>query len=64
MRHLVNHQSCEGAGHEARARIMHEQGQERYHETVCAEIGFPPGRDGDDGDGREHELRRLRGETR
>jgi adenosylcobinamide hydrolase len=41
VRHLVNHQSCEGAGHEARARIMHEQGQERYHDTVCREIDLP-----------------------
>jgi adenosylcobinamide amidohydrolase len=41
VRHLVNHQSCEGAGHEARARLMHEQGQERYHDTVCREIDLP-----------------------
>jgi adenosylcobinamide amidohydrolase len=41
VRHLVNHQSCEGSGHEARARIMHEQGQERYHDTVCREIDLP-----------------------
>lgn len=41
VRHLVNHQSCEGSGHEARARLMHEQGQERYHDTVCREIGLP-----------------------
>jgi len=41
VRHLVNHQSCEGSGHEARARLMHEQGQERYHDTVCREIDLP-----------------------
>jgi adenosylcobinamide amidohydrolase len=41
VRHLVNHQSCEGSGHEARARMMHEQGQERYHDTVCREIDLP-----------------------
>jgi adenosylcobinamide amidohydrolase len=41
VRHLVNHQSCEGAGHEARARLMHEQGQERYHDMVCREIDLP-----------------------
>jgi adenosylcobinamide amidohydrolase len=41
VRHLVNHQSCEGAGHEARAKVMHEQGQERYHDMVCREIDLP-----------------------
>jgi adenosylcobinamide amidohydrolase len=41
VRHLVNHQSCEGSGHDARARMMHEQGQERYHDTVCREIDLP-----------------------
>src|SRR5688500_2734091 len=41
LRHLVNHQSCEGKGHDARARLIHEQGQEAYHDAVCAEIGLP-----------------------
>ena len=39
VRLLVNHQSCEGAGHEARAHLMLDEGPERYHERVCAEIG-------------------------
>jgi adenosylcobinamide amidohydrolase len=39
VRLLVNHQSCEGAGHDARAHLMLDDGPERYHERVCAEIG-------------------------
>ncbi|HWJ54683.1 MAG TPA: adenosylcobinamide amidohydrolase [Vicinamibacterales bacterium] len=39
VRLLVNHQSCEGAGHEARAHLMLDEGPERYHDRVCAEIG-------------------------
>lgn len=42
LRHLVNHQSCEGSGHEARFNFIHEQGQESYHDFVCAEIDLPP----------------------
>ncbi len=42
LRHLVNHQSCEGKGHDARARVIHEQGPEEYHDAVCAEIDLPP----------------------
>jgi len=41
IRYLINHQSCEGKGHESRTRRMLEQGQAAYHETVCAEIGIP-----------------------
>jgi adenosylcobinamide hydrolase len=41
LRHLVNHQSCEGSGHEARFRVITEHGQEHYHDTVCAETGLP-----------------------
>src|SRR5687767_5329166 len=43
LRHLVNHQSCEGAAHHARLQAIHEQGQETYHDSVCAEIGVPAG---------------------
>jgi adenosylcobinamide amidohydrolase len=39
VRHLLNHQSCEGTGHEARSRMILEQGQEAYHDAVCAEAG-------------------------
>jgi adenosylcobinamide hydrolase len=42
VRHLVNHQSCEGTGHEARAHATTAAGQEAYHDAVCAEIGVPP----------------------
>jgi len=40
VRHLVNHQSCEGAGHEARFRVITELGQEAYHDNVCDELGL------------------------
>ena len=42
VRFLVNHQSCEGSGHEARAHAVFADGQEAYHRTVSAEIGVPP----------------------
>src|SRR5687768_16626155 len=41
VRHLVNHQSCEGAGHQSRAHLMIDRGQEAYHDDVCAEIELP-----------------------
>ena len=41
VRHLVNHQSCEGAGHDARFHVITARGQEAYHDTVCDEIGLP-----------------------
>src|SRR6266542_1467540 len=42
LQHLVNHQSCDGAGHDARFHFITEQGQEAYHDFVCAEIGVAP----------------------
>lgn len=36
--HLVNHQSCEGAGHLARHQLIAETGPETYHAYVCAEL--------------------------
>jgi adenosylcobinamide amidohydrolase len=42
VRHLLNHQSCEGKGHDARFRVITEHGQEAYHDVVCAEIDLPP----------------------
>jgi adenosylcobinamide amidohydrolase len=39
---LINHQSCEGAGHQSRAHLMIDRGQEAYHDDVCAEIALPP----------------------
>ena len=41
VRYLVNHQSCEGAGHDARFRVITERGQEAYHDSVCEEIELP-----------------------
>jgi adenosylcobinamide amidohydrolase len=37
---LVNHQSCEGSGHESRSWALHGS-QEAYHDAVCAEIDVP-----------------------
>ena len=42
VRHLVNHQSCEGAGHDARFRFITALGDADYHRHVCAECGLPP----------------------
>jgi len=42
VRWLVNHQSCEGAGHDARAHLMLDEGPERYHDRVCAELDVAP----------------------
>lgn len=42
LRHLVNHQSCEGSGHAERAHAITEHGQEAYHDLVCGEIGVTP----------------------
>lgn len=42
VRHLVNHQSCEGAGHETRSRFITGLGQDGYHDSVCDEIGLAP----------------------
>jgi adenosylcobinamide amidohydrolase len=41
VRHIVNHQSCEGAGHAERARFIADRGQEAYHDCVCEELGLP-----------------------
>ena len=35
---LVNHQSCEGAGHASRGSLMMELGMDGYHDNVCAEL--------------------------
>jgi adenosylcobinamide amidohydrolase len=43
VRHLVNHQSCEGAGHDARFHAIIARGPQGYHDEVCAEVGLPPG---------------------
>jgi len=42
VRHLLNHQSCEGTAHIERHRVMTEDGLDAYHEKVCAEVALPP----------------------
>ena len=41
VRYLVNHQSCEGAGHDVRFHLITGLGQEAYHDHVCEELGLP-----------------------
>jgi adenosylcobinamide amidohydrolase len=41
VRHLLNHQSCEGAAHLDRHRTMTESGLESYHDRVCREVSLP-----------------------
>ncbi len=38
--HLVNHQSCESAGHRQRLDDIVAMGQTAYHEQVCRELGL------------------------
>jgi adenosylcobinamide amidohydrolase len=42
LRHLVNHQCCEGKDHDDRFEAMISAGEEGYQRAVCAEIGLPP----------------------
>jgi adenosylcobinamide amidohydrolase len=42
VRHLLNHQSCEGAAHVERYRVMAESGLDVYHDKVCGEAAVPP----------------------
>jgi adenosylcobinamide amidohydrolase len=42
--HVINHQSCEGAGHASRFEVITKDGQEAYHDVVCAEVGVDPER--------------------
>lgn len=41
---LVNHQSCEGAAHAARAAHLKLVGPSGAHREVCVELGLPPDR--------------------
>jgi len=41
VRHLLNHQSCEGTAHHDRHRLMTE-GLDAYHDRACAEAILPP----------------------
>jgi len=40
LRYIVNHQSCEGAGHREREAYIGGMGPEGYHDAVCREIGL------------------------
>jgi adenosylcobinamide amidohydrolase len=42
VRYLLNHQSCEGAGHHDLHRVITEIGHVEYHRRVCAEASLPP----------------------
>jgi adenosylcobinamide hydrolase len=42
LKYLVNHQSCEGADHRARYSQIINFGDNRYHDTTCAEIELEP----------------------
>lgn len=42
LRHLVNHQSCEGRGHQARFLRLRQLGEDGYHRAACAEVGLDP----------------------
>src|SRR5688500_13871649 len=42
LRHLVNHQCCEGKEHNDRFDAMMAMGEAAYHRAVCADIGVSP----------------------
>jgi adenosylcobinamide amidohydrolase len=42
LRHIANHQSCEGAGHLDRHAVITGQSSESYHNQVCAEMALNP----------------------
>jgi Adenosylcobinamide amidohydrolase len=42
LRHLVNHQSCEGSGHNVLFEFITSRGEDAYHDLICAKSGLPP----------------------
>jgi adenosylcobinamide amidohydrolase len=42
VRHVLNHQSCEGAGHHDRHGALTDGGPSGYHDRVCAEVHLSP----------------------
>jgi len=42
--HLVNHQSCEGSGHDVLLEFITARGEEAYHDLICSESGLAPER--------------------
>jgi adenosylcobinamide amidohydrolase len=41
VRFLLNHQSCEGAGHHDLHQVIAEIGHAGYHQRICGEAGLP-----------------------
>jgi adenosylcobinamide amidohydrolase len=41
LRHLLNHQSCEGTAHHDRHRVMTEPGLDAYHDRACGDATLP-----------------------
>jgi len=41
LRHLLNHQSCEGTAHHERHRVMTEAGLDAYHDRACIDAMLP-----------------------
>jgi adenosylcobinamide amidohydrolase len=41
LRHLLNHQSCEGTAHRDRHRVTAEAGLDAYHDRTCEEAALP-----------------------
>src|SRR5262245_6639216 len=42
VRFLLNHQSCEGAGHLDLHQLIVDIGYVGYHHRICADVGVPP----------------------
>jgi adenosylcobinamide amidohydrolase len=42
VRFLLNHQSCEGAGHHDLHQLIAEIGYAGYHDRICADASLPP----------------------
>jgi adenosylcobinamide amidohydrolase len=41
VRYLLNHQSCEGAGHHDLHQLIAEIGYAGYHQRICSDVGLP-----------------------
>ena len=57
IRYLVNHQSCEGAGHSMRGSFIMRLGMDGYHDSVCAELELDSIQRRGNGHRRKHGLR-------
>lgn len=43
VRYLINHQVCEGTGHDSRGQHLLQIGQQAYHQEVCTELEIEAG---------------------